>query len=360
MSLDEAKKRVGELLITGFEGLELAEETASFLSQARIGGVILFAQNYDSPAQVADLTNHIQECRADLPLWISVDHEGGRVQRFKKPFTKIPDASAIGASGSPKIAFDIGELIGKELRAVGVNVNFCPVADINTNPRNPVIGPRSYGQSEELVSKMVSAVARGHLTQGVQPCIKHFPGHGDTNTDSHFALPKVEIPLEKLRSRELKPFLKAFKSRVSMVMTAHIINREIDAEYPATLSHKTIEGILRKELRYSKMVISDDMEMKAIVDHFGAEEAPVLAINAGCDALIYRTEKASRHAYEALVKALDSGELHPSIVIKATDRSRALKREVLLPWHRVETAALSNLIGTKEHAEIAGKVVAGA
>jgi beta-N-acetylhexosaminidase len=193
--LDEAKKRLGELFIVGFAGLELSDDTAAFLSQAGIGGVILFAHNYESPAQVAELINRVQQCRAQLPLWIGVDQEGGRVQRFKKPFTLIPSAEKVAACGSPKLAFELGEMIGKELKAVGVNLNFCPVADINTNPKNPVIGARAYGSDEEQVSKYVTALVRGMLVSKVQPCVKHFPGHGDTSTDSHFALPRVSTSL---------------------------------------------------------------------------------------------------------------------------------------------------------------------
>lgn len=201
-NLEKAKNALGQLLITGFKGLELSDETSSFISQANIGGVILFAHNFESPAQVAELSNQIQEGRKDgLPLFISVDHEGAKVQRFKKGFTKIPEAGLIGAANSPKLTFEIAEMMARELKAVGMNVNFNPVADINTNPKNPVIGSRSFGEDEDVVSKMATAMVRGHLTQGILPVIKHFPGHGDTSTDSHFALPKVETTLETLRDR---------------------------------------------------------------------------------------------------------------------------------------------------------------
>ncbi len=355
-NLTAARDALGELFIIGFNGLELADDTAAFLSQARIGGVILFAQNYESPGQVAELINQIQECRHDLPLWVSVDHEGGRVQRFKKGFTRIPDAASISAKDSPKLAFEIAEVMAKELKAVGVNVNFAPVADINTNPKNPVIGNRAFGASEEEVTKMTSGILRGHLVHGVQPCVKHFPGHGDTTQDSHFALPKVDTPLETLQNREFRPFVRAFKSRCSMVMTAHVICTQIDPDRPATLSSKILREILRKELRYTKLIISDDMEMKAITDHFGAEDAPRLAVQAGCDILIYRSEAAARHAYSALLKALDEGTLAPELVLEAANRSRELKNEFLVPYDSVNVPSVSKVIGCAQHAEIISRV----
>ncbi|MDR3607436.1 MAG: beta-N-acetylhexosaminidase [Oligoflexia bacterium] len=360
-SIDAAKDALGQLFITGFSGLELSEETTAFITQAGIGGVILFAHNYENPGQVAELSNQIQECKkGGLPLWVSVDHEGAKVQRFKKGFTKIPEAAVIGATDSPKLVFELSEMMGKELKAVGVNLNFCPVADIATNPKNPVIGPRSYGDNEEIVSKMVTAMVRGHMVAGVQPCVKHFPGHGDTSTDSHFALPRVDTPLEVLREREFKPFTKAFKSRCSIVMTAHIIMSQFDTKLPATLSPKIVNEILRKELRYTRVVITDDMEMKAITDHYGAEDAPRLAIQAGCDMLCYRTEAAARHAYASLTKDLETGKLDPALVLAAAERITSLKKDSLLPYQPAAVMDLPDHVGTAENQAIVDKVVAAA
>jgi beta-N-acetylhexosaminidase len=332
-NIDQAKERLGELFIMGFSGLELADDTAAFISQARIGGIILFSPNYESPAQVTTLINQVQECRSgDLPLWVTVDHEGGKVQRFKTGFTRLPEADLIAKKDSPKLLFELSEMVAAELKAVGVNVNFAPVADINSNPKNPVIGKRAYGEDEDTVSKMVSAFVRGHLHQGVQPCVKHFPGHGDTTVDSHFALPKVTDTLESLREREFRPFTKAFKSGCRWVMTAHLINPNLDPEFPATLSKKVLTDLLRDDMRYTGLIISDDLEMKAIADHFGPEEAPRLAIEAGCDLLIYRSEAATRHAYASLLKALENGTLDPERVLESADLSMDLKREFLVPY----------------------------
>jgi beta-N-acetylhexosaminidase len=352
----DACDALGELFMIGFSGLELSEDTSAFIAQARIGGVILFAHNYENPGQLSELTNEIQEHRSDLPLWISVDQEGGRVQRFKKGFTRIPDASSISAMDSPMLTFEVAEVIAKELKAVGVNLNFCPVADITTNPKNQVIGNRSFGVTEEIVTKMCTAMLRGHLVHGVQACVKHFPGHGDTSTDSHFALPRVDTSLDVLNEREFKPFIKAFKSKCSMVMTAHILATQLDSQYPATLSKIILQDILRNQLRYGKVIISDDMEMKAIADHFGATDAPRLAVEAGCDILIYRSETAARVAYTALFEAIEKGTLAAERVLEAANRSRELKKEVLSTYQPVAVSEVGNKIGTPEHLAIVQKI----
>ncbi len=348
-NIDHAKEILGELFIMGFNGKTLEDDTAAFISQARIGGVILFSPNYESPNQVSTLINQIQECRVgDLPLWISVDHEGGKVQRFKSGFTRIPEAGEIAKVNSPKLLFEMAERISAELRSVGINVNFAPVADINSNPKNPVIGTRAYGETEEMVSKMVSAFVRGHLTKHVQPCVKHFPGHGDTTVDSHFALPRVEDSLESLREREFRPFIKAFKSGCRWVMTAHLMNPNLDPKYPATLSKNVLTDILREEMRYTGLIVSDDLEMKAITDHFGVEEAPRLAIEAGCDLLIYRSEAATRHAYTSLAKALEEGRLDPIRVIESAEMSMEMKRATLLPYSPVDSKTAESKTGQAE------------
>lgn len=358
-NIDAARKALGQLFIIGFSGLELAEDTSAFLSQAGIGGVILFSPNYENPGQLAELVNQVQECRVGTPLWISVDHEGAKVQRFRKGFTRIPDAATLGACNSPKLTYELSEMIAQELKAVGVNINFFPVADIATNPKNPVIGARSFGDNEELVTKMVTAMVRGHLTAGVQPCVKHFPGHGDTSTDSHFALPRVDTPLEILREREFRPFVRAFRSHCALVMTAHILNPSLDPRLPATLSPTIIRDLLRKELRYNRLVVTDDMEMKAITDHFGAEDAPRMAIEAGCDLLVYRSEAAGRHAYASVLKALDEGKLNPAHVMEAHGRIMSLKKETIADYHPVPIAELGQKIGTPEHQALVERLISG-
>ncbi len=352
----EATEVVGELFITGLSGFEVERSTAQFLRDAKIGGVLLFAHNFENPAQLAELSNQIQESSDGLPLWMSVDQEGGRVQRFKKGFTRIPEAVVIGATQSPQLAFEVSKLIASELRAVGINLNFAPVADVATNPKNPVIGNRAFGSKPDLVAQMVSAFVRGHLVQGVQPCLKHFPGHGDTSTDSHFALPKIETSLEVLKSREFIPFVKGFRSKCSLVMSAHILNPPLDPHWPATLSSRILKEILREELGYSGIIVSDDMEMKAMTDHFGAKEAPVRALEAGCNLIIYRTEAACRVAYEGVMQALENHKLNPEVVLNSAQRVRELKKKVLPKYQPVVIADIGQHLNLPEYQTIIEKI----
>jgi beta-N-acetylhexosaminidase len=344
--IDEAKKNLGELFVMGFDGQELSDETSAFLSQANIGGIIFFARNYVNPQQIAELSDSIQACRSKLPLWISVDHEGGTVQRFMNGFTPIPEARDLTEKKSPKDVFEISEMIAKELFSVGVNLNYSPVTDINSNPLNPIIGRRAFGEKEEETSKYVSSFVRGHVTNGVHACAKHFPGHGDTTVDSHLALPTVTTPLELLRDREFKPFIKAFKAGCRFLMTAHVLNPSLDPQFPATLSSYTLNTILREELRFSGLIMSDDLEMQAITDHYGADMAPVMAINAGCDLLIYRSEAGARHAYASMLKALDDGRLSADRVNESAELSRQLKEETLLPYSPTNADQIKAKVGT--------------
>ena len=350
--LNDALEALGELFIMGLSGFEVSPETSKWMTEAKIGGIILFSHNYDTPAQLVELSAQIQEHKTHLPLWIAVDQEGGKVQRFKKGFTRIPEATHIGAARSPKLAFEIAEVISRELRAVGVNLNFCPIADIATNPKNPVIGNRSFGENEEIVSKMVTSFIRGHLVHGVQPCVKHFPGHGDTSTDSHYALPRIDNPIEVLQKREFIPFKRAFRSKCAMVMTAHILNSKLDPKWPATLSHFILHNILREQLQYRGVIVSDDMEMKAIADHFGAQDAPRLALIAGCDMVIYRSEAAARIAYDSLKRSLVDGTLSAERVLEAARRIRALKSGILAPYQAPSIAEVGKRVGTAENQAI--------
>lgn len=293
---------IGQLIMTGIKGITLDEDEAKFLEKENIGGVILFAHNYENPAQLSELINNIQKCRSEYPLFISVDQEGGRVQRFKNGFTLIPPMHNLSLTNSPKLCFELHQQMALELKACGVNLNMGPVCDVWTNPANKVIGDRSFGDSPDLVANYISSVIRGYQTNGMIACAKHFPGHGDTTKDSHYDLPYVKTDLETLLAREIVPFRKAVKSRVEMVMMGHLVVDAIDPEFPCSLSKKA-HNFLREELKYSKIIISDDMEMKAIEDHFSTEKAAQIAILAGTDIIEYRTMEKARIAMEALKKA---------------------------------------------------------
>jgi beta-N-acetylhexosaminidase len=350
----ELEYKLSQMFLVGVPGTELSPASREFLEDYQPGGIIYFAHNYETPALVAEMSEEIQSTRdrqRNLPLFISVDHEGGKVQRFRKQFTHFPEPVEIGDIGSPKLAFMVAEVMAKELRAVGVNLDYHPLCDIHTRASNPVIGRRAFGMDDELVSKMASAMVRGFVANGVISCVKHFPGHGDTTVDSHYELPKVNEPWDDLMKRELKPFIRAIKSRVDMIMTAHILNSALDPIYPATLSMSTITQRLRKELRYERLVITDDMQMDAVAKHFGEEDMIALAINAGCDVILYRHEEKGRKAMDTAFKFLREGRISAENVEASYARIKEVKNRMLLPYAAPDMANL-NVIGCEAHQEV--------
>ena len=294
--------QLGQLVFTGISGLTLTEEEKKFIEKEDIGGVILFSKNFESPAQLAELANNIQMLRKEYPLFICTDHEGGRVVRFKTHFTQFPPMLDIAKLESPKIFFDVATIMSEELLACGVNLNLAPVCDIWNNEQNKVIWDRAFGEDHETVSKYISSMIRGFQTNGMLSCAKHFPGHGNTIKDSHFDLPIVKKSLEKIREEEFQPFIKAIKARVDIIMMAHIIVEEIDSELPCSLSPKA-HDILRNELKYKGLILSDDMQMKAITNHRGTGEAAMMAIKAGSDLVEYRDLDEAMLGLEGLKKA---------------------------------------------------------
>lgn len=356
-STQDLKKTVGQLFVLGFNGYSVPPEFKNFAQEYHLGGVIYFKRNVQSPGQLAELSNELQfQVRtAEMPgLFISIDHEGGKVNRLVKPFTKFPGNDYLGELGSPKVGFEFGAVLGKELRAVGINVNYAPVVDVLTNPANQVIRNRAFSGDPEVCAKLGSAVCRGLQKMGVMAVAKHFPGHGDTKEDSHFLLPKVEKSIAKLEELEFIPFRRVIRSRVEGIMTAHILNPEIDPEYPATLSEKTIEQLLRKELRFNRVLFTDALEMKAIADHYGVEEAAVLSVNAGCDCLIYRGDDGPpMKAIEAVIKAIESQKIPIEKVQQAIRRIQAAKNVYVDIKKPVEVTEVSNSIGLPEHFQLA-------
>lgn len=363
MDSSEIRKHLGRCLWIGFDGLELPTNVAKFIRENFIGGVSLFSCNYKSPEQVAKLNGQIQAARApgEPPLAIAVDHEGGKVQRFRKPFTHFPEVRVLSEMNSPKLAFECAEIMAKELKAVGVNVIYAPVADINTNPENPIIGRRSFGETEEIVSKMVSAQVRGFVTGGVEPVVKHFPGHGDTSQDSHTHLPRVSTPLQTILDREIKPFIKGFKSHCAFVMTAHIIVDSVDPKVPATLSAKILNELLREQCRFKGFIISDDMEMKAIADHYGPIDAPVDALAAGVDLLLYHTMPAVEAMFEPVLEVLSSAKGARALenLEKSSERFLQFRKEKFSDYKAQSKDQLMKHIGTPQNLAVEAKIKSG-
>jgi beta-N-acetylhexosaminidase len=304
----------GQFVITGIKGTSLNQQETEFIRDEKVGGVILFSENFEDPSQLAELVNSIQKLRDEYPLFISTDQEGGRVMRFKKHFTQFPAMMDLARMDSPKLVFEAHEIIAKELNACGINLSYSPTCDILTNPENKVIGDRAYGTDALTVEKYISAAIRGLQTNGVLACAKHFPGHGDTSKDSHFDLPLVKTPIVQLREREMIPFVKASKSRVEFMMMGHLMVDALDDKLPTSLSVKAYD-FLRQETKFSKIVVTDDMDMKAISDRYTTEEAALLAINAGADMLMYRN-------MDNAVKAVN--------VIREHSKKRLMKKEMLV------------------------------
>ncbi len=302
-----------------------------------VGHVILFARNVAGPEQVAELVRELQsvarEAGHDAPLLVAVDQEGGRVARLREPWTVWPPLRALGRGGSEEIARRMGEGLAAELSACGIRCDFAPVVDVDTNPNNPVIGDRSFGDDPEVVGRLAAAMIRGLQESGVAACAKHFPGHGDTDVDSHFDLPAVDHSRSRLEAVELRPFRKAIEAGVATIMTAHVLVREMDDRLPATLSPRLLSGLLRQELKYEGVVVSDDLEMQAVSKHWKPAEAAVLAAKAGCDILpVCKTPQAQVEAIEGVIRAAESEAISWNERDAAHGRIRRLKERFLLPY----------------------------
>ena len=281
------RRDIGQFLIGSMPGTTIPVELRSLAREFDLGGVILFGRNIETPEQVAEVSAEAEALGRTMPAWVSVDQEGGRVARLKEPFTRWPPMATLGRAGkqSEALAKRFAKALAEELLAVGITLDYAPVLDIHTNPKNPVIGHRALAETADDVARLGAAIVRGLQENGVAACGKHFPGHGDTSVDSHLELPLVEHPPERLREVEFAPFRSAIEAGVATIMTAHVLVPSLDEEVPATLS-KRIVGLLREELGYQGVILSDDLEMKAIAGRYAVPDAAVRAIASGCDGVL--------------------------------------------------------------------------
>jgi beta-N-acetylhexosaminidase len=358
MSPSALRRQIGQLLVAGFNGQQIPVELRSLANEFGLGGVILFARNIADPEQVADLSFEAARLVADMPVWVSVDQEGGRVARLKAPFTEWPPMSTLGRSGDAGLAERFARALALELKAVGVTLDYAPVLDIHTNPKNPVIGDRALAETADAVARLGTAIVRALQGEGIAACGKHFPGHGDTSGDSHHELPLVEHPLERLREVELKPFAAAIAANVATIMTAHVFVPSLDEHRPATLSRRIVTDLLREELKFEGVIFSDDLEMKAIASKYAVPAAAVLAIEAGCDgALICSGDHDTQAAaLEALVHAVEEDRLRLSRVEDALQRQRRAKERFLaVPAapRPLGARALREVLGRDDHRAVA-------
>ncbi len=297
---------IGQFYITGISGTSLSSFEEKYLREHQIGGVILFSRNYENIEQLVSLVNQIQGTSDGLPLFVSVDQEGGRVQRFKEPFSIIPPMLKVSETDSPKSVFEIHKIMGEELSACGVNLNFSPVCDIFSNPNNTVIGDRAFGKKAGEVEKLIVGAIRGLRLSNVLACAKHFPGHGDTFMDSHEDLPRINKSWNELEETELIPFKKAKRAKLEFLMMSHVINESIDEIFPASLS-KITHDYLINNFNYSKLIISDDMEMGAIIKNYSVQESTKLAFEAGTDILCYRSLETCLESIDYVSSSLGNG-----------------------------------------------------
>lgn len=286
MNTEDWSQIAGGVIIGGFDGIALPAVVRDQLAQGRLAGVTLFKRNVSDIEQTAALCSDIVDATQGAPPLISIDQEGGRVARLGPPVTQLPPMRVLGQIDDPALTRSVGQLLAEALTAIGINLDFAPVADVDSNPDNPVIGDRAFGADPDLASRHVVALIEGMQQHGLLACAKHFPGHGDTVQDSHLELPHVTANRTRLEVVELVPFRAAVRANVASFMTAHVVYRELDPGAPATLSRYIVTQLLRNELHFGGVCFSDDLQMKAISARQTIESAGLGAIEAGCDALL--------------------------------------------------------------------------
>jgi beta-N-acetylhexosaminidase len=343
----------GQLLSVGFDGPALPAGLAERLRRGEAGGVMLFRPNIVSPGQVAGLVESLRVADEVSSVLVSIDQEGGVVQRLRAPLTEWPDMFSVGAQGDLAKTEQVGRALGDELASLGIGWDFAPVLDVHTNPENPVIGNRAFGTTPGEVAAQALAFWRGLRAAGLVGCGKHFPGHGDTRTDSHLDLPVVEHDLARLREVELAPFAAAAAAGIEAIMTAHVMFPALDETWPATLSPAILTGLLREELGFRGVIVSDDLGMKAVADRWSIEELAVRAVLAGADHLLVREPEARQvAAFEALLKEAEASAAFRARVEASAARVAVLKAVVKV-GRPAPTAALPSLLGTPAHRALA-------
>lgn len=347
MSLEQ---KLGQMVIAGIAGTALDENSRRLITENHIGGFILYKPNIESAGQTVALLNSLKEANksSSIPLLLSVDQEGGKVARLPAEITAIPSSRVIAKSGSKARARAIGEAIGEELQAFGFNLDFAPVLDIDSNPDNPVIGDRSFGPTASIVQDFGLEEMHGLQAKKVIPVVKHFPGHGDTSVDSHLELPVVNKSAEELKKLELLPFSAAVGSKADAVMVAHILLPKLDPDNPATMSKAVIGDLLRQELGFNGVVITDDMTMGAIMKHYDLGTAAVQSVQAGSDIVLVAHDYAlAVQVLGSLKQAVGAGKVSTAQIDKSVYRILALKQKYALadkPAGSVDVKGLNAVI----------------
>ncbi|MBJ6361592.1 beta-N-acetylhexosaminidase [Paenibacillus sp. GCM10012307] len=362
------EEKVGQLFICGFNGLIPDQGITALITEFHIGGIVYFRRNIESIGQVRELSRSLQaspRSHSEIPLFISIDQEGGMVSRLDHDgISRIPGNMALGAANDPVLTYEIAVLSAQEMLALGMNLNFAPCVDVNNNPANPVIGVRSFGENPEKVAVHGAAAIRGYQATGVCATAKHFPGHGDTAVDSHYGLASVPHDRNRLEQVELLPFRRAVEEGVDAIMTAHVMFPVFEPDaIPATLSRRVLTDLLREEMGYEGLIITDCLEMHAIAKQFGIAEGAVRAIEAGADiVLVSHTLPEQIGALEAVRDAVRSGRISEDRIDRSLERILSLKARRLARSESVAQVASASectdagsLTPTEESSSLLGR-----
>lgn len=322
------KEKIGQMIGLAFSGTEYSEDLKYQVEEIGVGLIIYFKDNCASPEQIFNL-NKIINSQAKIAPFISLDQEGGMVARVTQGVTQSPGAMAISATQNVKNAYDMAYNMGVELRKIGFNLNFAPVGDINNNPKNPVINVRSYSEDPHVVKEYMHEAVKGYTDAGMMTTIKHFPGHGDTAVDSHVGLPVIDFDKERLEQVELVPFRLAKEENLPGIMASHVLYTKYDNEYPTTLSKKVVTGLLREEIGYDGLVVTDSLTMSAVFGRFSIEEIALHSFNSGCDILLLcggRQLEMQKQFAEAALRLAEEGKIPLEVIDRSVERILRYKK----------------------------------
>lgn len=356
------KDKIGQISMYGIEGTEITDDTINLIKEYRVGNIILFARNVKSPKQLFELTQGLQKlakAEFDIPMFISIDQEGGMVTRIFDGSTFFPGAMTISATNKLENSYNMGRIMGKELNAMGINMNLAPILDVNNNPKNPVIGVRSFSDKPKVVAEYSWQFARGLQEEHVFATGKHFPGHGDTNVDSHLGLPTINHDLDVLEHMEFVPFRYNIDNGIKGIMSSHINFSKLTKDgIPATLSKEVMTDLLRDDFGFKGLLVSDSMTMKGVIQKYSAEEATLMAINAGIDlTCLCHPESPRRETLEYLYEAVEDGRLKEESIDILLNRVLKAKEELININLDNKFTDIENIVINTEHKNQAYQVV---
>ncbi|WP_142339182.1 beta-N-acetylhexosaminidase [Bacillus sp. AFS055030] len=341
------QEKIGQMIISGFYGTSYSNSLKELVEQYHIGGFIFYKENLTNNSQTVKLVNSIKAANRTnhLPILFGVDQEGGRVSRLPGNLGQIPSNQLIGNKNDRQFSYEIGQILGEQLQAFGLNMDFAPVLDVNSNPKNPVIGDRSFSNNPNTVSKLGIQTMKGIQSEKIIPVVKHFPGHGDTSVDSHLELPVVNKSYTDLQQLELIPFKAAIDQNVDAVMVAHILLPKIDPKYPSSMSKMVITSMLRNDLKYDGVVMTDDMTMDAIGKNYNLEKAAVTSILAGSDIIMVAHDPNKVKAvYKEIETAVKNKTISVERINESVKRIILLKQKYKLDNHEVKPMDLQKLV----------------